>query len=1006
MYSSDDSELLSLFLEHSSRAVAMCDRDLRYLFVSRRWLREFDLNDQNLSGHSHYEIFPNLSKNWHSIHQRCLAGIAEHCEKDCFVKSDGSIYWLKWQIHPCFNSDYEVKTLIIETEIIPDQTLINTRQNIWDNNSFCQAIIEGTSDVIFVKDLEGRYLAINSTAAGVFNKSIEEIIGKNDWQLWPNEVANLVTKRDREVINTGLPTTFEEIIPAPDKLRTYLTTKSIYRDQQGNIFGLIGIARDITERKEAEQALRINEERLKLALEAIDEGLWDWNIASGEVYFSPKFLQMSGYDQGDLEGNIDSWTSLLHPEDLSKVMEVLNHHLEGRTSSYQAEFRVRTKSGEWQWVLDSGKVVVRDQDGKPLRMTGTHKDITEQQAALRERKKVEFALQQYQEHLEELVKERTRELSKLNQQFLEEIIERQQIESALRENESQFRTIFEQAAVGIANTELNGKFVQVNQKFCEILGYNQAELLALTFTDITHPLDINLGIEYVRQILADEIKTFSLEKRYIRKNGSVMWGNLTLSLVRDTMGNPKYMMAVVQDISDRKALEKELYLRQARFDAFFSSAPVGLVIWDDCVRYAQMNDALAEMTGLSIAEQLGKTMKEVVPELAPTVEPMLKRILVTNQPVLNIEVSGETRKFPGVERHWIASYFPLLGEENKAIGVGAVIIEITERKKAEEALRQSEAQLREQATKLENALNKLQHTQGQLIQSEKMSSLGQLVAGVAHEINNPVNFIYGNITHIRAYSDDLVKLLQLYQKFFPNPPAEILAEIEDIELSFLIEDMPKLLYSMRVGAERIRQIVVSLRNFSRLDEAAVKQVNIHEGIDSTLMILQNRLKAKLDHPEIQVIKNYGNLPLVECYAGQLNQVFMNILSNGIDALEMDMNGLNGEGREKFKLSQGEKSSSQFMSLFDHQYPQITIATEAINNFVKITISDNGPGIDREVLNKLFDPFFTTKAIGKGTGLGLSISYQIIVEKHGGQLRCISQPGIGTDFVIEIPIKQN
>ncbi|HEY9849527.1 MAG TPA: PAS domain S-box protein [Leptolyngbyaceae cyanobacterium] len=991
MYSSDNSELLSLFLEHGSRAVAMCDRDWRYLFVSRQWLTDFDLNDRNIIGCSHYEIFPNLLQKWQEVSQRSFAGIVEKNAEDCFIKSNGTVYWLKWEIRPCINPQNEVNQIIIEAEIISDRYLNKTPADIWENYSFSQAIFAGTSDVIFVKDMAGRYLTINSTAARIFNKFTEEIIGKNDWQLWPNEVANLITKTDREVIDTGLSVTLEEVIPAPDKIRTYLTTKSAYRDQQGNIRGLVVIARDITERKEAEEALRTNEERLKLALEATDDGLWDWDIASGEIYFNPKFIEMSGYDEGDLEGNIDSWISLLHPEDLPEVIAILNSHLEGRTSSYQAEFRMKKKSGEWQWVLDSGKVVARDDKGQPLRMTGTHKDITD-------RKQVEFALKQYQEHLEELVMERTRELSQLNQQLLEEIIERQQIESALGENESQFRAIFEQAAVGIANTDLNGKFVQVNQKFCEILGYTPSELRSLMFRDITHPLDISSDEQCVRQIIAGEINTFSLENRYIRKDGSMIWGYLTLSLVRDAMGNPKHIMGVVQDISDRKALEKELYLRQARFDAFFSSAPVGLVIWDDRVRYAQMNESLAEMTGLSVAEQLGKTMGEVVPELAPTVEPMLKKILATKEPVLNIEVSGETPKSPGIERHWIASYFPLLGEESKSIGVGAVIMEITARK-------QAEAKLREQATQLENALNELKRTQAQLIQSEKMSSLGQLVAGIAHEINNPVNFIYGNINHIRGYGEDLVKLLQLYQEFYPNPPEQILAEIEDIELSFLIEDMPKLLSSMRAGAERIRQIVISLRNFSRLDEADVKQVNIHEGLDSSLMILQNRLKAKPDHPEIQVIKNYGQLPLVECYAGQLNQVFMNILSNAIDALEMNMKMKNPAGREQLNFSHSERSLPQFMSMSDREYPKITIVTEMVNNFVKISITDNGPGIDRETVNKLFDPFFTTKAIGKGTGLGLSISYQIIVERHGGQLRCISQPGMGTEFAIEIPIKQ-
>jgi signal transduction histidine kinase len=285
-------------------------------------------------------------------------------------------------------------------------------------------------------------------------------------------------------------------------------------------------------------------------------------------------------------------------------------------------------------------------------------------------------------------------------------------------------------------------------------------------------------------------------------------------------------------------------------------------------------------------------------------------------------------------------------------------------------------------SELKTTLSELQRTQAQVIQNEKMSSLGQLVAGVAHEINNPVNFIHGNLTHVEDYSRDLLEMIQLYQHHYPNPVPDIQTKAADLDLDFIREDFPNTLSSMKMGTDRIRAIVLSLRNFSRLDEAEIKAVDLHEGIDSTLLILQHRLNATSDRPAIQVIKDYAQLPLVECYPGQLNQVFMNILANGIDALE-----------EREKQSLQENPS------------QITIRTSVIDGWAQIEISDNGCGIPPEIQPKIFNPFFTTKPIGKGTGMGMSISYKIITEKHHGKLDCRSTPGQGTDFIIQIPVQQ-
>jgi signal transduction histidine kinase len=317
-----------------------------------------------------------------------------------------------------------------------------------------------------------------------------------------------------------------------------------------------------------------------------------------------------------------------------------------------------------------------------------------------------------------------------------------------------------------------------------------------------------------------------------------------------------------------------------------------------------------------------------------------------------------------------------------------------ERKKWAEKLEESEAKNRAlteasvaQAQQFGQTLTQLRQNQAQTIQSEKMASLGQLVAGVAHEINNPVNFVYANLPHAAEYVQDLMRLLQLYQQHYPHPAPEIETMAAEIDLEFLSEDLPKLLMSMRVGAARIQSIVLSLRNFSRLDESEMKEVDIHDGIESTLMILQNRLKAKSNRSEIRVTKNFGQLPLVECYAGQLNQVLMNILANAIDALD--------ERDEKRSFDEQKQHPST-----------IEITTEVLlNNQIAIRIIDNGLGIPEQIQQRIFDPFFTTKPVGKGTGIGMSISYQIVSVKHQGRLYCNSTVGEGTEFVIEIPIQQ-
>lgn len=429
----------------------------------------------------------------------------------------------------------------------------------------------------------------------------------------------------------------------------------------------------------------------------------------------------------------------------------------------------------------------------------------------------------------------------------------------------------------------------------------------------------------------------------------------------------------VEDLRELNQAKAQVEKSHARFREIIESVSDIYFIHDLSGHFTYLAPQITKSLGYPVESLLNRSLDEIAhPDDLGPIKTMITELLKTRIPHDNIEI-----RIRHAHGDWVwmsVSHSVRVDEADRIIGIQGFSRNINDRKVAEQ-------NLQARTEHLEQTLKELQRTQMQMIQSEKMSSLGQLIAGIAHEINNPVNFIYGNLRYSDQYSQDLIRIITAYQAELPEPSASLQEMIDTIDLDYLIMDLPKLVNSMKVGADRIRDIVLSLRNFSRLDEAEFKVADIHSGIDSTLMLLQNRLKVKGGHPEIIVNLDYGDIPNVECYAGQLNQVFMNIIGNAIDALE-----------ERF--IKGHASN-----------PEITIQTLKQDDRVIISILDNGLGIEHDQVSRLFDPFYTTKPVGKGTGMGLSISYQIVVDRHGGTLDFISAIGSGTRFVITLPIKQ-
>ncbi len=790
----------------------------------------------------------------------------------------------------------------------------------------------------------------------------------------------------------------------------------------------LALEHEIAEHKQTVAALKKSQQRLSLLVQQTPLAVIEWNLDSEVCEWNPAAETIFGYNKSEALGHHAA--ELMVPgcakEQFNQVWQDIVAYQKGNCSINKHQTPDgRTLFCEWY------NISLIEPNGSCVGVTSLVQDITQ-------RKEAEDALRKAYEELEQRVQERTKELARANEVLQAEMSDRHLAESALWESETRLHTVVTQAPIILYATDRNGTVTLLEGKGLERLGQQPGKVVGQSdFELYGGKLKILDNLPYV---LDGTDRAWS-----VTVGGSVYQNRATP--LRDTNDQVTGLIGVATDITQRQQAELALAERQRYLAALVEVQRRLLALKGEENYYTSILELLGQSAGAShvyVFENAQDTNGQLLlTQCAQWRAPALscerdmpqrqnlpydeclphwtqrlaqgetiigrvtefshqERLILEPQGILSLLVLPLTVKdqFFGFivfdnyteARVWSASEVDLLRAAAAALSLQH------ERSKAEVALRQSEAQLRLQATELEQALHQLKKTQGQLVQSEKMSSLGLMVAGIAHEINNPVCFVYGNLAPAGEYIQELLEVVNLYRQHYPVPVPAIQDYTDAIDLDFVVEDLPHLLESMKVGAERIRDIVATLRTFSRLDEAQMKQVSIQEGLDSTLLILQHRLKEKPGRKAVEVIKKYGNLPLVECYSGQLNQVFTNILANAIDALESER--VSSEQVETEKLT-------------PHPSPRIEIYTEVVegsestedSKSVVIRIKDNGAGMTERVQLLLFDPFFTTKPVGQGTGLGLSISYQIVVAEHGGQLRCVSAPREGTEFIIQIPIVQ-
>ncbi|MEM6434704.1 MAG: PAS domain S-box protein [Cyanobacteria bacterium P01_D01_bin.115] len=839
---------------------------------------------------------------------------------------NGEDFWVEVQLTPL---EIDGRRILHATwRDISDRKAAETEQR--KQEQLLRSTYEGVEHTIVIIDVspegEFRFVGWNPAAEKRIGIPNEQIIGKTPEQLLGEAQGAIVRQNYQRCLDAGLSITYEEYLPFQNRDMWWLTTLNPLKDSSDRIYRIVLTAFDISDRKITENALQETNTLLNSVLETIPGFFFFKDRQGRHVALNSNLANFFGKSIAEILGKTDA--DLLPPEVAAPIM--LKDQEVMRQGVAQCFEEVVLTGGVDHTYLTI-KTPLYDAKGSIIGMIGLAQDISDRKAT----------------------------------------------EVSLSESEQRFRDVTEAAGEYIWEITADGLYTLVTERAKTVKGYAPSELLGHSPFEFMAPEDIAYVENIVRTASIDK-SAFYLEHRNILPSGEMVWEAVSGVPMLDGQGNIIGFRGTGLSITERKATETALAESEAKFRRFVEDANdlIYSIDSDGCFTY--LSPQFTQMFGYAVADCLNQPFAKLVhPDDLPDMVASNERLFTTAEKQHGLELRVKHQNGAWI---WITcNNSPMKDATGEMIGFQGIARDVTAKKASEAALQQK-------AQELELTLEELQQTQLQMLQSEKLSSLGQLVAGVAHEINNPVSFIYGNIAPAKQYIQDLLNLIELYQVHYVKPVTKIQDEIEAIELDFIKEDFPKILTSMKLGAERIRQIITSLRTFARLDESDCKEVDIHLGIDSALVILEHRLKATSERPDIQVIKQYGNLPLVECYAGQLNQVFMNILTNALDALEE---------RDRTRSRQEIERS-----------PRITIRTQtAGSDHVAIHILDNGPGIPEEIKQRIFDPFFTTKAVGKGTGMGMSISHQIITENHGGTLRCFSSPGKETEFVIHIPRHQ-